>query len=180
MRLKPENTLALAVDFQENLMPVIGENERIIKNARILLSGLALLEIPVLVTRQYPKGLGDTVPEIKEVTAAARVLDKTTFSCYQDPAIKEAVDGLGRRNVIICGVESHICDLQTAIDLAGAGFNVVYVADCMGSRKPEDKKYGLERAAREGAFLATYESILFELTGGAGSPVFKGISKLVK
>ncbi len=180
MRIRPEKTMALAIDYQEKLVPAVADQETLLKNSRILLAGLEILEIPTLVSRQYPQGLGDTLAEIKAVTGAARVFDKTDFSCYQDRALKEAIDGLGRKNVIICGVEAHICNLQTAVDLLEADYHVIFVADCMSSRDPVAKEYGLQRAVREGARLATHDSILFELTVGKSSPAFKAISKLVK
>ncbi len=180
MRILAEDTLAIAIDYQEKLIPAIHDHAEVVRNSRILLAGLAALQVPVLVSRQYPKGLGDTVPEIREVTAGAKVLDKTAFSCCGDAGIKAELEALGRKNVILCGTEAHVCVLQTAVDLLEAGYNVVYVVDCVGSRKPADKKCGVKRVVREGALPVTYEQILFELTQGAGSPAFKEISKLVK
>ncbi|MDR2826134.1 MAG: hydrolase [Deltaproteobacteria bacterium] len=180
MRILPEHTQAIAVDYQEKLIPAIADKELLITNSKILLAGLELLNIPVLVSRQYPKGLGDTVEEIRAVTGKAKILDKSTFSCYQDAGIKQAVDQAGRKNVLICGTEAHVCVLQTAVDLLEAGYNVFYVVDCAGSRKAGDKKFGVKRALREGALPVTYESVLFELTAAASSPVFKDISRLVK
>lgn len=180
MRILAENTLAIAIDFQERLMPAMHDQEATTRNAGILLAGLEALEVPVLVSRQYPKGLGDTIEAVKAVTGKAVTMDKTAFSCYADEAIKKAVDGMGRKNVILCGVEAHVCVLQTAVDLQQAGFQVVFVTDCVDSRKAHDKKYGLKRVAQEGALLVTYEQILFELTQGASSPAFKAISGLVK
>ena len=180
MRLKPENCLTLAIDYQERLVPPVEDRETLIKNSRILLEGLGVLGLPLIVSRQYPEKLGDSIPEIKEVTGPGLVLDKTDFSCYQDPALKEAIDRTGRKTVIICGVEAHICVLQTCVDLAEAGFQVVVPADCVGSRRGLDKKYGLKRLVQEGCLAATYESILFELTVGKSSSAFKDISRLVK
>jgi nicotinamidase-related amidase len=183
MRILPEQTMGIAIDYQERLIPAIEDNTNLIKNSKILLAGLALLGVPLLVTRQYPKGIGDTVEEIRAVTAGARIFDKTAFSCYQDAAIKTAVDELrrqGRKNIVLCGTEAHVCALQTALDLLAAGYSVVYVADCIGSRKFGDKKTALKRAVSEGALLTTYEALLFELTASSGHPAFKGISQLVK
>ena len=180
MRILADNTLAIAIDFQERLMPAMHDKDASARNAAILLSGLEALQVPVIVSRQYPKGLGDTVETVKAVTGNAMTMDKTAFSCYADEAIKKAVDGMGRKNVIVCGVEAHVCVLQTAVDLQQAGFQVVYVTDCADSRKAHDKKYGIKRVAAEGALLVTYEQILFELTQGATSPAFKTISNLVK
>ncbi len=180
MRIRAEHTAAIAIDYQERLMPAIHDRETITNNSRILLRGLELLGVPVINSRQYPKGLGDTVETLKEVLRTADVLDKTTFSCMDDTGIKAASEATGRKNVIICGTEAHICCLQTVLSLLDDGYNVIYVTDCTGSRRADDKKYGIKRAARAGAILATYESILFELLIGTASPVFKDISNLVK
>ncbi|MDR2075730.1 MAG: hydrolase [Desulfovibrio sp.] len=180
MRLHIHDTLAIGVDYQERLIPAIQDKETLIRNSRLLFSGLEILGVPVVVSRQYPKGLGDTVPEIREVTVKATVLDKLSFSCYQDSAIKQTVDAAGRRTVVLSGTEAHVCVLQTAIDLREAGFRVVLVADCAGSRRSGDKEYGLRRAAGEGAILVSYEQLLFELLAGASSPGFKALSALLK
>jgi nicotinamidase-related amidase len=175
-----QETLAIGIDYQERLIPAIHDKETLIRNSRLLFSGLEILEVPVIVSRQYPKGLGDTVPEIREVTGKATVRDKTSFSCYQDSTIRTMVHAAGRRNIVLSGTETHVCVLQTAVDLRADGFRVSIVADCAGSRKPDDKKYGLKRAAGEGVTLVTYEQLLFELLAGATSPAFKSLAALLK
>lgn len=180
MRLIAHETMALVVDFQERLMPVIADNDAVLNRARLLLEGLTLLRIPLLVTRQYPKGLGDTVPIIREMTDGAPVLDKISFGAYEEPHIKDAIQAMGRKNVIICGAETHICVLQTVMSLQAAGFQAVLVEDCVGSRHKPDKETGLKRAMQEGALITSCEAVLFELLGAAGTNVFKNISRLVK
>jgi nicotinamidase-related amidase len=180
MRLHAQDILAIGVDYQERLIPAIHDKETLIRNSRLLFSGLEILGIPVIISRQYPKGLGDTVAEIREVTAKATILEKMSFSCYQESAIRKAVDASGRRHVVLSGTEAHVCVLQTAIDLREAGFQVILVADCAGSRRPGDKEYGLRRIAGEGALLVSYEQLLFELLATAASPAFKAISSLLK
>ena len=180
MRLHAQDTLAIGVDFQERLIPAIHDKETLIRNSRLLFAGLEILEVPLVISRQYPRGLGETVPEIREVTAKATILEKMSFSCYQESAIKRVVDAAGRRNVVLAGTEAHVCVLQTAIDLRAAGFQVVLVADCVGSRRPGDKEYGLRRLAGEGALLVSYEQLLFELLATAASPAFKALSSLLK
>ena len=180
MKLVAHETMALVVDFQERLMPVIAENDAVLNRARLLLEGLTLLHIPFLVTRQYPKGLGDTVPIIREMTEGALVLDKLCFGVYEEPHAREAIQAMGRRNVLICGAEAHICVLQTVIGLQAAGFQTVLVEDCVGSRKPRDKETGLKRAMQEGALLTSCEAVLFELLGAAGTDTFKAVSRLIK
>ena len=180
MRILAEHAIAIGIDYQERLLPAINDNTAVIRNSCILFSGLESLRVPVIISRQYPKGLGDTVAEIRETTKNAAVLDKTSFSCCGDAGIRQALEQSGRKTVILGGTEAHVCVLQTAVDLRAAGYQVVYVTDCMGSRKAEDKKYGIKRAKQEGALLVTYEQILFELLGGASAPAFKDISRLVK
>ena len=111
---------------------------------------------------------------------AVSSMEKKTFSLMDTEEIKEKITGYGKKNVVVCGTEAHICVLQTVIDLREAGYNVFLVTDCIGSRKNSDKKASIKRAMAEGAFICTYESVLYELTAGAGNPHFKAISKLTK
>lgn len=180
MKFAATETMALVIDYQERLMPVIADEGAVLERAEILLAGLRLLNIPLLLTRQYPKGLGDTVPSIKNIAAGAPVLDKLSFSAFNDPYILDIARDMGRRKVIVCGVETHICVLQTIIDLQSAGFQTALVEDCTGSRRKSDKETGLKRAMQEGALITSCETILFELLGVAGSDLFKQISHLVK
>lgn len=180
MRILREDACFMVVDYQERLMPVIHNNTEILQRVQILVNGLNLLEVPGIVTEQYPRGLGRTVTDISQFTSHLPVLEKVSFSCYDDQGIKKAIDDMGKKNVIIFGVEMHICVLQTIIDLREAGYNVIVVEDCVSSRKPNDKKWGLKRAIQEGAFVTTTEAILFELTRKAGSDTFKSISKLIQ
>lgn len=180
MRLFTQDALVMAVDIQERLMPAIYKADKMIARSAILLQGMQALGVPVVVTRQYPKGLGDTVPEIIAVTQDVQPLDKITFSCYDDAAIQEAITATGKRTIILCGAEAHICLLQTAIDLQSAGYQAVIVQDAVSSRNKSDKKVALRRATQEGIIVTTTESILFELCRAAGTDAFKTISRLIK
>jgi hypothetical protein len=180
MRITLKDTIAVGIDYQERLIPAMDDKETLIRNATVLFQGLEAMEVPLIFSRQYPKGIGDTVAEIREVTSTAKVFDKMSFSCWQDTAIKAAIEALKPKTVILSGTEAHVCVLQTAVDLQAAGYQVVYVTDCVGSRKAMDKKYGIKRVKQEGALLVTYEQLLFELLSGAESPYFKAVSKLVK
>lgn len=180
MKLSAETTAALFIDFQEKLVPVIHENEKIVKKTATLAQGLTELGVPFAVSQQYTKGLGETVPEITSVIDSFQYLEKTSFSCLQCEEIAAWVKAQGKKNILVCGVETHICVMQTVVDLLEDGYHVLVVADCVGSRDGFDKQIGLERMKAEGAFLTTCEAALFELTGGAKSPHFKVISKLVK
>lgn len=181
MRIIADDTIALVVDFQERLAPVIDNQEMLLHNTEILIKGLRALNIPILVTQQYTKGIGMTVPVLTTALGEEfHYYDKLTFSCAEDEVIRKKIEESGKRNIILCGIEAHICVLQTAIDLRAMGYQVVLVEDCIGSRKEKDRQLGLKRAHMEGAIPASYESILFELTRVAKTEVFKEISGLIK
>ena len=164
MRILAENTSCIVIDYQEKILPAMSGREELVANSAALLKGLNLLEIPMVLTTQYGSDVA---------------YDKTTFYAYETEAVYEAMDK-ERKNVLICGIEAHICVLQTAIDLKAAGYQPVIVADCVSSRKELDKELGLKRAEQEGILITSKEAILFELTRKAGGPVFKQISALIK
>ncbi len=176
MRIERENTVALVIDYQEKLVPVMYEKERLFQNSAILLAGLRQLGIPMLVTQQYTKGLGITIQEIREAMESDDYIDKISFTAFN--SVKEQVRD--KKFVIVCGIEAHICVLQTVIDLVEAGFVPVVVEDCISSRKPNDKKIALQRMQQEGAIITTYESLLFELLKVAGTEESKRIQRLIK
>ena len=181
MRIKAEDTMALVIDIQERQVPVIHRKDEIIHHTKLLMEGLKILQIPILVTQQYTKGLGMTVDSIIESYGEGfSYKDKITFSCADDEMILQKLENSGKKNIIICGIEAHICVLQTAIDLIEKGYQVVLVEDCISSRKESDRLVGIKRALAEGALPTTYESILFELTRSAKSEAFKKISQLIK
>lgn len=181
MRIECKDTVAIAVDFQERLIPVIDQKARVVENAVKLLRGLTILDIPIIITQQYTKGLGSTVAPIKEAVAAETpVIDKLTFGCCEEPAFMETLQKLNRKTILLCGVESHICVLQTLLGLIERNFRVVLVEDCVGSRRETDLETALKRAYQAGALAASYESLLFELMGSASHYQFKAISKLIK
>ena len=180
MRLLKNDTIALVIDFQERLFPVIHQHDQLLKNVPILIQGLQALQIPMLITEQYRKGLGSTIGEFAGLLSGVPNFEKISFSGCDDPAIMEKIALSGCRTVLICGIESHICVLQTAIDLRERGYNPVVVTDCVSSRTAENRALALERMKQEGILLTTYESVLFELCRYAGTDAFKIISKLVK
>ena len=180
MRILKQNTIGLVIDIQERLVPVMEESEQFVENCSKLIQGLQILGLPVLVTQQYTKGLGETIDEIKSIIPDFQYIEKKDFSCYDEPAFAEKLDQSGAKNVIICGIESHVCVLQTAIDLKEAGYTPVVVFDCVSSRSFDNVDLAAERFRYEGIMMTSFESILFELTRSAGAPEFKEISKLVK
>ena len=176
MRIEREHTAALVVDYQEKLVPVMHEKEQLIHNSEILLKGLKVLDIPMYITQQYTKGLGTSIKEITDAVEDVAYTDKLSFTAYD--CIKDKISK--KKFVIVCGIEAHICVLQTVIDLKAADFVPVLVADCISSRKESDKQIALERARQEGAIVTTYESLLFELLKEAGTETSKKIQKLIK
>ena len=180
MRISAGECTGLVVDIQERLFPVMYKRDELLTRVLILLEGLKLLEIPVLVSEQYPKGLGPTLQKVLDVLEPGKSVEKISFSCCGEPDFLSQLDQRDRKQVIICGIEAHVCVLQTVIDLVEMGFTPVVVADCISSRNPDDKKVAVERMRSEGAVITTSESLLFELTRVAGTPQFKQISRLVK
>ncbi len=176
MRIDKNHTAAVVVDFQEKLMPVMEEQKALENNVIRLLNGLETLGVKMVVTQQYTRGLGETIPTIMEACATKTIIEKIRFSAYED--IKEEISE--KKYVIVCGIEAHICVLQTVIDLAANGYIPVLVTDCISSRKKENIKMAIERAKQEGAILTTYEAILFELLEVAGTKESKEIQKIIK
>lgn len=180
MRVLKENTVAVIVDVQERLVLHMNKKKELINNFEILVKGLKALDIPMVVSEQYTKGLGFTVEDIQKALGEYEAIEKTSFSCCDNGPIKERINELNKKWIIIAGVESHICVLQTVIDLIAMGYILVVVEDCVSSRKENDKNIAIERMRSEGAIITTYESILFELCRYSGTDEFKAISKLVK
>lgn len=180
MRITRQNTTGLVIDIQERLFPVMGEKDKLLQNCRLLIQGLTTLNIPIVVTQQYTRGLGDTVEGIRSALPGFSYIEKRSFSCCDESAVTGRLEELEAKNVIICGIESHVCVLQTAIDLKEKGYNPVVVADCISSRKTESLELAKERLRFENIMMTSAESILFELTRSSGTPEFKDISNLVK
>lgn len=180
MRILKEHTIGLVIDIQERLVPVMEEHEQFIENCRKLIQGLQILKLPLLATQQYTKGLGETIPEIKSIVKNFQYIEKKDFSCLDEPVFAENLALSGAENVIICGIEAHVCVLQTAIDLREAGYNPVVIMDCVSSRSFDNVDLAAERFRHEKIIMTSCESILFELTRSSTAPEFKEISKLVK
>jgi len=180
MRILSENTVTLIIDFQEKLFPVIHDHDNLLSTVLRLIRGIKILEIPLLVTEQYVKGLGPTLPAVTEEIMDLERIEKQSFSCCDEPEFMLSLAASGKEFVIIAGIESHVCVLQTAIDLKHNGYYPVVVEDCIASRKHNDKQIALERIRHEGIALTTCEAILFELLRYSGSEQFKAISRLIK
>jgi nicotinamidase-related amidase len=180
MRVRRENAAALVIDIQERLFPVMAGKEELLSNCLKLVKGLQYLGIPLIITQQYTKGLGATIPEISSVIPDFSFIEKRDFSCCGESAVLSRLGELGAKNIIICGIESHVCVLQTALDLKEAGFTPVVVMDAVSSRHPENLDLAKERFRFEEIMMTSTESILFELTRSSAAPEFREISKLLK
>lgn len=180
MRILKENAVGLFIDIQERLFPHMQEMDQLETKLITLTAGLKVLDIPFLVTEQYTKGLGFTILPLKMAFGDYTAIEKTAFSCCDEPRFVNALSASGKKNVIICGIETHVCVLQTAIDLIQAGNQPVVIEDCVSSRNLADKHTAIERMRQEGAIISSLESILFELARYSGTETFKAISKLVK
>ena len=180
MRIKRDEAAAVVVDIQERLLPHIHEGDIMLGNCIKLIKGLEALSIPVLITQQYTKGLGPTVQPVIQLFPEFRHIEKISFSCCEEPSFEKEITRLGRTDIILCGIESHVCVLQTCLDLLEGGRRAVVVEDCISSRKPGDKLTAIERMRQEGARITTMESLLFELARVAGNDAFRSISGIVK
>jgi len=178
--LTNENTLLLVIDFQERLMPSIHNNEELAKRAAILVSCIRLLDVPLLVTQQYTKGLGETITELKEALGDFEPAEKITFSCCGNDEFNDTMSRIGKPNIIVAGIEAHICVQQTVLDLLGGGYNVYVVSDCIGSRNDNNRLYAEQRMHTAGAVITTLESVIFELMVRADHPKRKDVTKLLK
>jgi len=180
MRISKDQTAAVIIDIQERLFPHMYNPVDLERNVGILIKGFELLNIPVLVTEQYPKGLGSTIPGVINILEHFRPIEKISFSCCDESRFLNSLNMLNKKYVVLAGIESHVCVLQTVMDLIENGFHPVLVEDCVSSRKENDKKIAVERMRREGAIITTYESLLLELCRVAGTETFKKISSLIK
>jgi len=179
MRIEKEQTQVLVIDMQERLFPYISNKEELLKKVLTLVEGTKALGLPIVAARQYPKGLGDIVEELRPHLSQCH--DKMTFSCCGSKTLLDELQAeAGRKNIIIVGIEAHVCVLQTVIDLKALGFTPIVVVDAVNSRHQRDYEIALKRMEYEGVVLTTVEAILFELCYQAGHEGFKIISRLVK
>jgi nicotinamidase-related amidase len=178
--LRKDDALLVIIDIQTKLLNVIFEKERLVSACRKLIQAVRLLEVPVVMTEQYPKGMGTTDPQILEVVDALGVVEKLSFSCCGIEDFNKRIAGLGRRQIVVIGIEAHVCVLQTVHDLLHQGYFVYVPYDAVSSRKEDDYSNALNRMRKAGAVIGSVESAVFELLEKAGTPVFKRVSKLIK
>jgi nicotinamidase-related amidase len=170
----------VVVDIQERLLPAICERERVVQNALRLVKGATVLGLPLFATEQYRNGLGPTIPELARAIAGFAPLQKLTFSVCGAAGFIESLKSKNISDVLLCGIETHVCVCQSALELLEQGFHVFVVADAVSSRTPENHRLGLERMRDAGAILVSTEMALFELLRSAGASEFKQVLALVK
>ena len=178
--LRAREAVLVIVDVQGKLAQLMYERDRLYHSLRTLIKGFQVLQIPILWLEQYPKGLGPTVPEIAELLADGSPIAKVCFSGCGEAEFVERLKDVDRRQVLIAGIEAHVCVYQTVRDLLADGYHVEVVADAVSSRTAENRQIGLDRMAGAGAAITSVEMTLFELMEKAGTPEFKEIVGLVK
>ncbi|SRR6266508_397708 len=174
--------VVVVVDVQERLFNAMDAERRddMVTNVKILVSSARRLGVPVLVTEQYPKGLGRTLPEVRSLLGEAPAFEKTAFSCAEADGFMERLRALGTDHVILTGIEAHVCVLLTALDLLTRGLRVSIVADAVCSRRPANLEIGLGQARQAGAVVTATETVVFQLLGSADSDAFRELSKLLR
>lgn len=175
--LDTNNSILVIIDIQEKLVKAASNGEKTIINTSKISQAAQILSIPVIITEQYPKGLGATVESI--TGSEAFIMEKSSFSAFKEPEFEQKIKSLNRKQVILCGIETHICVLQTAIDLYKNGYEVYVLKDCVSSRSEEEQNSGLELLKQYSIKVITVEIALFQWLKSSKHPQFKDIQKLI-
>jgi len=180
--LNPEQCALVVVDIQEKLLPAIANKDLLVKNAQLLIRLAGMLKLPIIVSTQYKRGLGETVPEIASLVTDAVPLDKTEFGCFNNEGFCSAVKTLpgNRTTVLLCGMETHICVMQTALGAMNQGYLVHVASDAVGSRSEWNYHIGLNRMQDAGAVISSTEMMMYELLRSSSSPIFKELLPYLK
>ena len=177
MLIDKNESCLLIIDVQERLVPVMAEPRKVIDGCARLIRGAGLLNIPVIVTEQYPKGLGETIFDVREAASKDSFFAKTSFSAVSEPGFLDRLNALSKKQVVLAGVEAHVCVFQTGVELMENGFDVFFVADASSSRTAENEKTARRRFSAEGIPVVSIEMVLFEWLRKSGTPEFKEIQK---
>jgi len=178
--LSSDKALLMVIDIQEKFIPHIHEMERVVDRTKVLIEAAKLLQVPVVVSQQYPQGLGETVASIRQALSETTAIhDKTTFSCCQDDTLQEELQKHDRNQVILAGIEIHICVAQTAFDLLASGKQPYIAVDAVSSRKPADADVALKRMFKAGIISTTTEAAIMEMTVDSRHPAFKELSRII-
>jgi nicotinamidase-related amidase len=179
--LRPERTALVVVDLQEKLLPAIANRERVLRNSVLLLRLAEVLALPVVLTTQYSRGLGPTVPEVLAAAPGVAPLDKVSFGCFGSPEFLDRLKDLGSRDqLVVAGIESHICVAQTVLGALERDYTVHVATDAVGSRSEENRAVGMGRMERAGALLSSTEMAIYELLGRSDAAAFKRMLPLLK
>jgi len=178
--LTRDGTVLVVIDVQEKLFVKVEEKERIAENICKLIRFADILGMPIIITEQYPKGLGPTIPEIRKLASKIKPIEKVEFSCLLSSAFRKRLSELHARSLVLTGIEAHICVAQTAIEALTEGYRVYVVSDAVSSRRREDKTVAVERMRQHGAVIVTGEMLMYEILRKAGTPEFKKVLELVK
>jgi nicotinamidase-related amidase len=180
MLIDRDRSFLLVVDVQERLLPAMAEPELVVRNATILLQAAARLGVPVLASEQYPKGLGHTVAPLAALLPDGSVMEKIAFSCLGHEGPRAKIASLGRKQAVICGIEAHVCVLQTAMEMAEQGYRTFVVRDATGSRQPLSAETAVSRLRAARVEIVTTEMVVFEWMARAATPEFREVSKLIR
>ena len=175
-----EGSAILLVDYQEKFVPILHENEKTVGNIRLLLSGANIYSIPVIVSEQVPEKLGSTINELKEHTKGSIYFSKKAMSCCGQAGFIEELKKRNIKKIGVCGIEAHVCVLQTSLDLVQNGFQVHLVCDAITSRIPYNKEIAIRKMKQAGVIISSVETILFEVAYEAGTDEFKKLQQLLK
>lgn len=180
MLIRAKDSVLIVIDVQERLVPAMQAPAKTLSNTKVLLNAARENSVPIILTEQYPEGLGHTIPDILKAAGPAEVISKLHFSCMEDEKFAAAFRKMGRKQAVIVGMEAHICVVQTAASLMEEGFEVFVVSDATASRTLESEQACLARMSAAGANIVTTEMVVFEWLGKAGTPAFKKLLPTIK
>ena len=175
-----ENSAILLVDYQERFVPVLKDNQNMVKNLKLLLSGANIYRLPIFVSEQVPEKLGSTIGDLKAYLKNAKFFSKKTMSCCGQPGFVDELKKQNVKKIAICGIEAHVCVLQTTLDLLHNGFQVHLVSDAITTRIQHNKEIAIEKSKSAGAIISSVETVLFEMAYEAGNEEFKKLQQLFK
>lgn len=174
--IEKDKSALILIDVQEKLLPGVFDNEKLVSSCKWLLEVAQLMEIPVIASEQYPQGVGPTVDTLRSLLPDEDVIGKTHFSCADAPECSARIDALDREQIVLCGMEAHVCVMQTALRLKEQGKQVYVVSDAISARNPADTEAAIERMREEGIKMVTREMVGFEWIGRSDAPQFKSFS----
>ncbi len=179
--LSTDSALLLVIDIQEKFLPVLHNPDQVVQGASRLIKGCNQLNVPIVVSEQYPQGLGPTVDDLKALfTPSTAVITKTAFGCCGDPSFESYIQSSGRTQIIVCGLEAHVCVNQTVVRLLELGYSVALVEDALGTRHASNLDIALRKLTQLGALPYSVEMVLFELLREASHPAFKSVQQLIR